>query len=213
MHECHCKASHERKRIVLTGGPGAGKTAVLELVRQFFCRHVMVLPEAAGILFSGGFPRGTPVAERAAVQRAVYHVQSELEVIADSRDDAAIVLCDRGTIDGEAYWPGPGSLFDAVGTTRERELARYDAVLHLRTPPATSYNNRDNPLRIESALEAAAIDERILAAWADYPQRMFVDNTDDFLDKASRALGLLRAQLPPCCRPLLMSPSGAPLRP
>lgn len=37
---------HKRKTIVLTGGPGAGKTAVLELVRQQFCAHVEVLPEA-----------------------------------------------------------------------------------------------------------------------------------------------------------------------
>ena len=34
-------------RIVLTGGPGGGKTAVLEVVRRHFCEHVVVLPEAA----------------------------------------------------------------------------------------------------------------------------------------------------------------------
>jgi hypothetical protein len=57
MHICNCTQSHTRKRVVLTGGPGAGKTAVLELARQYFCKHVLVLPEAAGILFGGGFPR------------------------------------------------------------------------------------------------------------------------------------------------------------
>ena len=40
--------------MVLTGGPGAGKTAVLEVVRRTFCEHVTVLPEAASILFMGG---------------------------------------------------------------------------------------------------------------------------------------------------------------
>ena len=34
MKECDCREPHERRRIVLTGGPGAGKSAVLELVRQ-----------------------------------------------------------------------------------------------------------------------------------------------------------------------------------
>ena len=34
MKACACTTRHQRKRIVLTGGPGAGKTAVLELVRQ-----------------------------------------------------------------------------------------------------------------------------------------------------------------------------------
>lgn len=47
--------AHERRRIVLTGGPGAGKTALLELIRQSFCSHVTVLPEAASIVFGGGW--------------------------------------------------------------------------------------------------------------------------------------------------------------
>jgi predicted ATPase len=208
MRPCDCRLAHERRRIVLTGGPGAGKTAVLELVRQYFCRHVRVLPEAAGMLFAGGFPRGGASAERAAAQRAIFHVQRELEAIADAGDDAAIVLCDRGTVDGAAYWPGPGTLWAAVGTTLEQELARYDAVVHLRTPAAIAYNHV-NPLRLETAPEAAAIDERIAQAWASHPHRRVVDATLDFLDKAHAALELLRAELPACCRTHLVA--GEPL--
>ncbi len=52
---CSCKMPrHGSKLVVLTGGPGAGKTAVLEVVRRRFCEHVAVLPEAASILFGGG---------------------------------------------------------------------------------------------------------------------------------------------------------------
>jgi len=36
MKPCSCREVHARKCLVLTGGPGAGKTAVLELVRQYF---------------------------------------------------------------------------------------------------------------------------------------------------------------------------------
>jgi nucleoside-triphosphatase THEP1 len=43
------------RRVVLTGGPGGGKTAVLELVQRTLCEHVKVLPEAAGMVFRGGF--------------------------------------------------------------------------------------------------------------------------------------------------------------
>jgi predicted ATPase len=60
---------HKRKTIVLTGGPGAGKTAVLErLVRQEFCAHIQVLPEAAGIVFGGGFPRAGSLEWRRSAQ-------------------------------------------------------------------------------------------------------------------------------------------------
>ena len=57
MKPCACEDAHTRRRIVMTGGPGAGKTAVLELVRVHFCEHIKVLNEAASIVFGGGFPR------------------------------------------------------------------------------------------------------------------------------------------------------------
>ncbi len=44
MVACACTDVHNRRRLALTGGPGAGKTALLELIRQSFCSHVKVLP-------------------------------------------------------------------------------------------------------------------------------------------------------------------------
>jgi predicted ATPase len=199
MKACDCVARHVPRRVVLTGGPGAGKTAVLELIRLFFCDHVQALPEAAGIVFAGGFPRSDAPALRQAAQRAIYHIQRELEVIADT-GNAAVVLCDRGTVDCGAYWTGEGDLFSAVGTTRAAELARYDAVIHLRTPTSPQAYNHRNPLRIESIEEASAIDERIAAEWSEHPRRFVVEPTEDFLHKAARALALLRDEVPDCCR-------------
>jgi len=76
------------------------------------------------------------------------------------------------------------------------ELARYDAVIHLRTPTAEAGYNHQNPLRRESPAEAAAIDVRIAAAWADHPRRYEVAATPDFLSKAARAIEILRAEIP-----------------
>jgi len=199
MGHCDCHGVHARQRVVLTGGPGAGKTAVLELIRLFFCAHVTTLPEAAGIVFAGRFPRSNRVALRQAAQRAIYHVQRELESVADA-DSHAVVLCDRATVDCAAYWSGDGDLYAAVGTTRAAEFARYDAVIHLRTPTSPGDYNHDNPLRIESAEEAAAIDARIAAEWTGHPRQFVVDATDDFLQKATKALSLLRQEVPECCR-------------
>src|SRR5690242_10496365 len=191
MKPCDCAERHVAKRVVLTGGPGAGKTAVLELIHLFFCEHVTTLPEAASIVFAGRFPRSARPALRQAAQRAIYHVQRELEAVADA-DHSAVVICDRGTIDCAAYWTGGSDLFTSVGSTRELELARYDAVIHLRTPTVSTAYNRRNPLRIESLEEAAAIDAQIAAAWSDHPHRFVVDATEDFLHKAARALAILR---------------------
>ena len=145
MVACACTDVHEPRRVVLTGGPGAGKTALLELIRQSFCSHVKVLPEAAGVVFGGGFPREDDPTCRRAAQRAIFYVQRELENAGDSHNPA-VVLCDRGTVDGLAYWPGPSEEYwSSLGTTLETELGRYDAVLHLRTPPAERGYNNQNP--------------------------------------------------------------------
>lgn len=197
--QCGCTEVHHPRRIVLTGGPGAGKTAVLEMVRTSLCQHVHVLPEAASIVFGGGFPRHDDPTCRRAAQRAIFHIQRELEITGEAHN-AAIVLCDRGTIDGLAYWPDPaGDFWEAAGATLEAELARYDCVIHLRTPAVGRGYNHVNPVRTESAHDAAEIDDRILHAWSGHPHRFIVEATGDFLDKAAQALKLLRAELPSCC--------------
>lgn len=199
--ECGCtKLVHTTRLVVLTGGPGAGKTAVLELVRRMLCRHVALLPEAASIIFGGGFPRRDTVPARRAAQRAIVRVQQELERWITQEEPVAVGLCDRGVLDSLAYWPGsPEEFFIELGTTREKELARYAAVIHLRTPSAEAGYNHSNPLRIESPEEAAAIDARIEQVWRDHPRRFIVPNTRDFMEKAQHALMHIRAELPECC--------------
>lgn len=198
MTPCECAAVHRPRLVVLTGGPGAGKTAVLELIRQSFCEHVKILPEAAGVVFGGGFPRADRTDVQRAGQRAIFYVQRELEAAARA-GGPAIILCDRGTIDGSAYWVGAGDLWSDVGTTLDEQLARYDAAIHLRTPPDRDYN-QSNPLRLESGSSARALDALIVRAWERHPRRYIVEPQADFLAKAAEALAYLRAELPACCR-------------
>jgi hypothetical protein len=187
--------------VVLTGGPSAGKSAVLETLLRTLCPHLAVLPEAASIVFGGGFPREASLAGRRAAQRAIFHVQREVERFVTEQGAVAVGLCDRGTLDGLAYWPdGDASWFEHMNTTRAAELARYRAVIHLRTPGADQGYDTSNALRVESAHEAAAIDARISTAWAEHPRRSVVENTDDFLHKVARAVELVRQELPSCCR-------------
>ena len=197
--QCECRERHLRRKIVLTGGPGAGKTAVLELLRHSLCEHVMILPEAAGIVFGGGFPRYDNSGARCAVQRAIYHVQRELEAAAEA-DGAEIMLCDRGVVDGFAYWPGPDDFWQSVGAVRAEALQRYDAVIHLRVPDEQHGYGHQNPLRIESVVDARRIDDRILHAWDGHPRRYVVEAANNFITKAERTLEILRQELPGCCR-------------
>jgi len=200
---CRCQLTpREVQLIVVTGGPGAGKTAVLEMARRSFCEHIAILPEAAGIVFGGGFPRLGSQTGRCAAQRAIYHVQNELQALAlGAQKDIAVALCDRGTIDGAAYWPADaGSYWDSLGTSLDAELQRYAAVVHLRTPDVERGFDHSNPLRLESAEQAALLDARIAEVWSRHPRRLEVPSRTDFLDKARTVLELVRAALPPCCR-------------
>jgi predicted ATPase len=199
-HACKCpRPKHEPKLVVLTGGPGGGKTAILEMARRYFCRHVVILPEAASIIFGGGFPRlDTPAAKRCA-QRAIYHVQRELERMA-VESKAAVVLCDRGSIDGLAYWPGSQrTFFEAVGTSFEEELARYSSIIHIEVPKSAALYHK-NGIRRETVAQARAIDRRIARLWRAHPRQMLVSAQAGFIDKAAYAIELLRNEVPQCCR-------------
>ena len=121
-------------RVVLTGGPGGGKTTAADLYRREIGDQVVVVPEAATLLYTGGFPRTGKKGVRRATQRAIYHVQKNLEEAHAEAYRSRVLLCDRGTVDGAAYWPGdPMLFFKHVETSLERELARYDAVIFFET--------------------------------------------------------------------------------
>jgi len=200
-HVCKCPhKTHDTKLVVLTGGPGGGKTAILEMARRYFCQHVAILPEAASIVFGGGFPRlDTPRAKRSA-QRAIYYVQRELEAVVTSNGNTAVVLCDRGTLDGLAYWPGSNrSFLEEFGIHYERELARYAAVIHVEVP-ALARGYEKNRIRRESVAEARAIDRKIAKAWSNHPRQLTVPAQAGFLDKLAYAIELLSAEVPECCR-------------
>lgn len=196
-----CNDKHEAKLIVLTGGPGAGKTAVLEASRKLLCEHVAILPEAAGIVFGGGFWRLESKSSQQAAQRAIFHIQNEMETLVKGESRWGIGLCDRGTIDGLAYWTGSEEEFwTTFNTTKEKEFARYSAVIHLRTPSTDKGYNFQNPIRIETSQEAQRIDERIHEVWREHPCYRMISSTDSFLEKIDHAFSRIRSLVPNCCK-------------
>jgi hypothetical protein len=209
--KCDCAQNrHATKLVVVTGGPGAGKTAVLEMAKKILCQHVAILPEAASIVFGGGFWRlGSPSAKSAA-QRAIYHVQREMENLVLDEKQWAVGLCDRGSLDGLAYWQESKDLFWEMTRGRiEDEYARYAAVIHLRSPSSELGYNQQNPLRIESALQAKEIDENIYNVWSNHPRYKMIESAPDFFTKALRALQEIAELLPECCHNIVKNVSEA----
>ena len=185
-----------RIRIVLTGGPGGGKTTAADLFRRELGDRVVVVPEAATLLFSGGFPRvAEPLAVRAA-QCAIFHVQRNLEDVQSALYPHRILLCDRGTIDGAAYWPGErDDFFRIQGTTLQDELGRYDAVIFFETAAAggMSILEGGNPTRIETNDAAVALDRRLRELWSAHPRFVLVPHNPSFFKKITFGLASIES--------------------
>ena len=186
------------RKIVLTGGPCAGKSTIADLISRAFSTQLLIVPESASMLFRGGFPRWQDERSRAARQTAIYHVQSEMEAAYEANSTGLTLLLDRGTIDGAAYWPrGPKDFFASLGTTEEKELARYDEVLYLESACEADYqvHRLRNPTRIETWAEARDLDEKTRAIWAMHPRVHIVSNRPTFSDKIFEVLKLVETAL------------------
>ena len=68
-------------KIVLTGGPSAGKTSAVDIMHRSDSSRTVVVQEAASLLYRGGFPRSKENLHMICQQRAIFHVQRELENI------------------------------------------------------------------------------------------------------------------------------------
>ena len=194
------KSAHKYIRIVLSGGPGGGKTTAADLFRREIGDRVVIVPEAATILFQGGFPRSQdPVALKIA-QTAIFHVQRRLEDVQGALYPERTLLCDRGTIDGAAYWPGkPADYFKSVGTSLKQELLRYDVVIFFETAAAGgSTIEGGNPVRTESMDEAVALDAKLRALWSQHPRFILVPHNPSFFKKISFGLAALEGIFSQC---------------
>lgn len=182
-------------RIVLTGGPGGGKTTAADLFRREIGEKVVIVPETATMLFTGGFPRvGEPKA-RAATQQAIFHAQVALEDIQGALYPGRVLLCDRGTIDGKAFWPGeaPQGFFETLNTTLEEQLARYDAVIFFESAAVGDISiEGGNPARTESNEQARRLDIALREVWSKHRQFHFIPHSTSFFAKLQEGLAKLQ---------------------
>jgi predicted ATPase len=174
-------------KIVLTGGPSAGKTTIAETLARTFNHQLVLAPEAAAILFRGGFPRGSQGPQVRCQQVAIYEVQKQIENISELDSPEKNLICDRGSLDGLAYWPGSqNDFFTLLNTDLKTELSRYDWVLHMDTAQSSSYSSTQT--RVESHSEAEEINRKTKSAWSGHPRQILISNSTIFDKKISQAV-------------------------
>ena len=190
-------------KVVLTGGPAAGKTTLVSRVLKEFKQEdgwrVITIPETATELISGfGIKPFGGCMSMLAFQDFVVADQIHKEELALAAaelvpEENILILYDRALMDDKAYVTDEEfaqviARFD--GRTEERVLANYDLVLHLITCAKGAEFAYDlaNGARTESIEYAREMDDRTLRAWSAHPNLRIIDNDANFNRKIERAL-------------------------
>ncbi|MCD7819630.1 MAG: ATP-binding protein [Lachnospiraceae bacterium] len=175
-------------KIVITGGPCAGKTTAMSWIQNAFSEKgytVLFVPETATELISGGIAPWT-CGSNEEYQKCQVRLQIEkenvfLQAAKTMANDKILIVCDRGILDNKAYMTDEefSSVLQTVGYTEVELRDSYDAVFHLSTAAKgamEAYTLANNAARTETPEQAIALDDRLISAWTGHPQLLIIDN-------------------------------------
>lgn len=192
-------------RIVLTGGPCAGKSTILKRIQNKYANlgyAVFTLPESATLFIEAGADFLTKDADLSFTtesNKLKFQMVMEdcITRIAAAGDKPALLVCDRGTMDTAAYmdrdvWQ---HVMSALGeTTESLRDKRYEAVLHICTAAKGAeqfYTRQNNNCRSESLELARVVDDNLIAAWKGHPVLRIINAELCFEDKIDHVLGVI----------------------
>lgn len=190
----------EIKKIVITGGPCAGKTTAMNRIQGAFSKlgyTVLFVPETATELITGGVAPWT-CGTNVEYQKCQMQLQLEKERIFTQGAltmpvEKILLVCDRGALDNKAYMTQSDFdlVCDYVGRSEVELRDSYDAVFHLVTAAKGAqefYTLENNGARTETVDQAVALDDKIIEAWTGHPHLKIIDNDTDFEIKMKKLL-------------------------
>ncbi len=192
--------------LVLTGGPCAGKSSVIDHLRSALPNAAFV-PESATILLAGGYPVPGREIEysptwRHHFQGAILELQLRLEnfwLAEAERTGKELLVLDRGVLDGAAYLEGGVREYtETYGVDLDMTLQRYCAIYHLEslaTGNPANYGTQGNADRMESLEEATKLELSTRKVWSAHPRHNFIAAEPNIDRKAERVFQQVLADL------------------
>ena len=194
-------------KIVITGGPCGGKTTAMSWIQNAFTRMgyaVLFVDETATQLISGGAAPWLSTSSRdfqwRLLELQLNKEKTFVEIAKTMKSDKILVVCDRAALDNRAYMTAQDFRF-VLRQMNTNEVAlrdQYDAVFHLVTAAKGAerfYTTANNAARTETPEQAAALDDKLIAAWTGHPHLRVIDNSSDFEEKMRRLIGEISAFL------------------
>lgn len=146
------------KKYVLTGGPGNGKTTIIEILAS---RGYAIVPEAARIVIDEEKVKESEVLPwKNLVKFQARVVQKQLEL--EQEITAEITFLDRSIIDGHAYCQNGNIPTPEIVAELARD--RYDLIFFVE--PLGSYAIDD--IRFETQSEAIMVHQAISSAYKEF---------------------------------------------
>ena len=190
------------KKIVLTGGPGSGKTTVLDKIKQVYTMQgikVLIVQETATELINSGVSFLDGTISLLDFQELVLRLQLYKEEIIDrtleySKKDDILVIYDRGTIDNSAYVSKEE--FEEVLARLNHEksfsdlMNHYDLVIDL-VGREDFYTTENNKARSESVDEALNLGNKTLQSWVGHRKVRIVKPKDTIDEKINEVLNII----------------------
>ncbi len=194
-------------KIVVTGGPCAGKTTGLSWVQNAFTARgyrVLFVPETATELISNGVAPWT-CGSNLDYQKCQMLLQLEKEKIfrraAETMDSGKmLIVCDRGMLDNRAYMSDMEfrAALESLGLDEVALRDDYDGVFHLVTAAKGAeqfYTLSNNQARTETPEQARELDDKLIAAWTGHPHLRVIGNDRDFDGKMKKLVAEISALL------------------
>lgn len=194
-------------KIVITGGPCAGKSTALSWIQAEYTKKgyfVIFVPESATELIMAGISSVTlnsDIEFQTALLKDQLTKEKLFEDVAKKLpNDKVLIVCDRGAMDGKAYIKPYEyeQMLKYLGLNEVELRDNYDAVFHLVTTAVGAkeyYTLKNNKARYESIDEAIMSDKKTLQAWTGHPHLRVIDNSTDFEGKMRKLIKEISAFL------------------